>query len=39
MYSETSFSGSSPCKKQHLRHDQIGHLVVDGRAKKDDVVA
>jgi hypothetical protein len=26
-------------EKQHLRHNQVGHLVVDGRAQKDDVVA
>jgi hypothetical protein len=26
-------------QKQHLGNDEIGHLVVNGRAKKDDVVA
>ena len=26
-------------EKEHLRHDQVGHLVVDGRAQKDNVVA
>ena len=34
-----SFSGSSPWREQHLRDDEIGYLVVDGRTKKDNVVA
>jgi len=26
-------------EEEHLGHDEIGHLVVDGRAEKNDVVA
>ena len=39
MYSAMSRSGSSACRVDHLGDDEVGDLVVEGLAEKDDPLA
>ncbi len=39
MYSENVLLRILSLEKEHLRDDKVGHLVVNGCAKENDVVA